>query len=149
MWAKVTYCVFRAEVLRARMQSPMFSLICYSFFPSTTNIGNVLEAGWSLSLGCREDNLKQNSSTYRMISSMSKINLCCFKPLINGEQYLLKLQMHIPSDILAHSKMTYIKGNHLQHGLLQQMTRNNQMNINRRLVKYLQYIHTVKYYAPV
>ena len=34
----------------------MFSFIFYLFFPSTTNIGNVLEAGWSLTLDCIEDN---------------------------------------------------------------------------------------------
>ena len=32
--------------------------------------------------------------------------------------------------------MMYVKGYHLQYGLLQQMTQNNQMNINRRLIKY-------------
>lgn len=45
-------------------------------------------------------------------------------------------------------KMTYVKGAQLQHGLLQQMTGNNQMNqinINRTLVKYLQDLHTAKY----
>lgn len=45
-------------------------------------------------------------------------------------------------------KMTYVKGAQLQHGLLQQMPGNNQMNqinINRTLVKYLQDLHTAKY----
>lgn len=32
--------------------------------------------------------------------------------------------------------MMYVKGNHLQYGLLQQMAQNNQMNINRRLIKH-------------
>lgn len=34
----------------------------------------------------RQDNLKQNSLTCRMTSSMSKINLYCFKLLTNGGQ---------------------------------------------------------------
>lgn len=34
----------------------------------------------------RKHNLKQNIRTYRMTSSVSKINLCCFKPLTNGGQ---------------------------------------------------------------
>lgn len=32
--------------------------------------------------------------------------------------------------------MMYVKGNHLQYGLLQQMAQKNQMNINRRQIKY-------------
>ena len=35
--------------------------------------------------------------------------------------------------------MMYVKGNHLQYGLLQQMAQKNQMNINRRQIKYCKY----------
>lgn len=52
----------------------------------------------------RKYNLKQNLRTCRMTSSMSKTNLCCFKPLqMEGKLAIfIKIQMHIPSDTHTH-----------------------------------------------
>lgn len=65
----------------------------------------------------KEDNLKQNSLTCRMTSSMRKINLYCLKPVTNEGQFgniywiykCIFPQICLQNDVI---------GAHLQHGLL-------------------------------
>lgn len=82
----------------------------------------------------REDNLKQNSWTCRMTSSMSKINLYCFKLLTNGGQCgnfyqiykYISPQIYLQNDVRKRCSFTtwfVMTGNN-------QM---NQININRIL----------------